>query len=376
MKIIVSVINDLVTDQRVHKVCTTLSQKGYEIELVGRQFKKSESLHRQYGTHRMRLLFNKTFFFFAEYNIRLFFHLLFSKADAYLSNDTDTLVANYLVSRIRRKPLIFDAHEMFPEMPEVIHRKLVRTIWTKVEDWIFPQLKYSYTVCQSIADVYNTKYNMNMRVIRNIPFARQTTPVGSLSPIDPKGKKVLLYQGAVNIGRGIEWVIDAMPYLNDFVFYVIGDGDVLEELKAEVKARQLEDRVLFTGRIPFEQLPAYTACADIGVNLLENRGLNYYYSLPNRIFDFIRKEIPVLACDFPEIKRIVSHYDIGILIDHYEPEYLAKSIKRLAEKEKNIAGFASANAELTWENESVTLLNIMNEVFNWKHSEKDVTLPA
>jgi len=362
MKIIVSVTNDLVTDQRVHKVCATLSQNGYEVELVGRRFKKSESLHRQYGTRRMRLLFNKSFLFYAEYNIRLFFYLLFAKADAFLSNDTDTLVANYLVSRIRRKPLVFDAHEMFPEVPEVVHRKLVRTVWTKIENWIFPRLKHSYTVCQSIADIYNEKYKMNMQVIRNIPFAKQATPAG-IPPIDSQGKKVLLYQGAVNIGRGIEWVIDAMPYLDDFVFYVIGDGDILEEVKAKVKVGRLEDRVLFTGRIPFEQLSAYTACADVGVNLLENRGLNYYYSLPNRIFDFIRNEIPVLACDFPEIRRIVSHYNIGTLIDHYEPQYLAESIKQLVAKEKNTAGFVCANEELTWENESTTLLNIMDSVF-------------
>ncbi|MDR0864480.1 MAG: glycosyltransferase [Candidatus Symbiothrix sp.] len=359
MKITVSVTNDLVTDQRVHKVCTTLSQNGHDVKLVGRKFRTSKPLNRNYRTDRMRLCFNRSFLFYAEYNIRLFFYLLFDKTDLYLSNDTDTLPANYLASKIRRKPLIFDAHEMFPEVPEVIHRKFVKSFWTRIEDWVFPRLKNTYTVCQSIADIYNAKYKINMQVIRNIPFAQQVT--SSQPAIDSKGKKVLLYQGAVNVGRGIEWIIDAMPYLEDYVFYVVGDGDQLEELKKYVNQLQLNEKVIFTGKVPFEELPAYTQCADIGINLLENRGLNYYYSLPNRIFDYIRATIPVLASDFPEIRRIVAHYNIGALVAHYEPPFLADTIKQMAAREKNHAGFAAANAELTWENESVTLLNWVQE---------------
>ncbi|MDR1526085.1 MAG: glycosyltransferase [Dysgonamonadaceae bacterium] len=358
MKITVSVTNDLVTDQRVHKVCITLMQNGHEVKLVGRRFRTSPELNRPYLFHRMRLCFNRSFLFYAEYTVRLFFYLLTDKTDMYLANDTDTLVANFLASRIRRKPLTFDAHEMFPELPEVIQRKFVKTVWTKIEDCIFPRLKRTYTVCQSIADIYNQKYNMNMQVIRNIPFAQQEngTQTRQMARMDAKGKKILLYQGAVNVGRGIEWMIDTMPYLDEFVFYVIGDGDILEELKERVKRAGLNDRVFFTGRVPFEQLPAYTACADIGINLLENKGLNYYYSLPNRIFDYIRAGVPVLASDFPEIRRIVAHYGIGTLVDCYDPSFLAVTIRQMAAQKKNETGFAIANAELTWENESKVLL--------------------
>jgi glycosyltransferase involved in cell wall biosynthesis len=360
MKITVSVTNDLVTDQRVHKVCTTLMQHGWDVKLVGRRYRTSRPLERRYRTDRMRLVFNKSFLFYAEYNVRLFFYLLFDSTDMFLSNDTDTLPATFLASRIRRKPMLFDAHEMFPDVPEVTNRKWVKAVWTKIEDWIFPKLKHSYTVCQSIAEIYNEKYKINMQVVRNIPFAQQPDGIKQL-PVDAKGKKVLLYQGAVNVGRGIEWVMDAMPYLDDFVFYVVGDGDILNELKERANLLNLNDRVIFTGRVPFEELPAYTACADIGINLLENKGLNYYYSLPNRIFDYIRAHIPVLAVDFPEIRRIVAHYGIGTLVDQYNPEFLAETIRQMAVQPKNEAGFAKANVELTWENEAVVLLRIVEK---------------
>jgi len=361
MKITVSLTNDLVTDQRVHKVCTGLLQNGYEVKLVGRKRRNSEPVKRLYPAVRLKLLFNRKLFFYAEYNIRLFLYLLFDKTDIFLSNDTDTLIANYLASVIRKKPLVFDAHEIFPEMPEITNRKWVKKVWTTVENLIFPRLKNAYTVCDSVAAYYNEKYKIDMQVVRNIPFKR-TMPVRLLPrsfPIDAKGKKVILYQGVVNIGRGIEWMIDAMPFLDDYVFYVIGGGDILKEIKEKVQKMQLTDKVFFTGKIPFEKLSEYTACADIGINLLENMGLNYYYSLPNRIFDYMREDIPVLATDFPEVRKIISHYNIGTLINNYEPQFLASTVKHMTLEGKNLNNFAIANEELCWENELPVLLKVM-----------------
>jgi glycosyltransferase involved in cell wall biosynthesis len=359
-KIIVSVTNDLVSDQRVHKVCATLLQNGYHVTLIGRRMRNSQPLNRAYNIYRMRLLFRRSFFFYAEYNVRLFLYLLFHTTDAYLSNDTDTLPANYLASVIRRKPLIFDAHELFPEVPEVTNRKWIKAFWTKIEDSLFPHLKYSYTVCQSIADVYNQKYGINMQTVRNIP-PRKIPSLPQQIMIDKQEKKMILYQGAVNKSRGIEYIIDAMEYLDGFIFYVVGGGDLLKELQESVRKRNLQDKVVFTGKIPFEQLPAYTVCADIGVNLLENNGLNYYYSLPNRIFDYMRMNIPVLSCDFPEIRKIVAHYGVGTLVDNYSPSFLAKTIQEMSKQGKNKTGFSFANAALTWENEAIVLLKIVRE---------------
>jgi len=363
MRVTVSVTNDLVTDQRVHKVCTSLMQNGYEVKLVGRNLRNSKPVNRLYHTVRMNLLFSRSLFFYAEYNICLFFYLLFDKTDIFLSNDTDTLPANYLVSRIRRKPLVFDAHEIFPEVPELTDRKWVKRVWTTIEDFIFPHLKNTYTVCDSIAAYYNEKYKINMQVVRNIPLKR-TTPLRMFSrpsPIDAKGKKVIIYQGAVNLGRGIEWMIEAMPLLDNFVFYVIGNGDKLKELEEKVKKMNLTEKVIFTGQIPFDKLSEYTVRADIGINLLENWGLNYYYSLPNRIFDYIREGVPILSSDFPEIRKIITRYNIGMLINNFDPQHLASAIKSMALKGRNRTNFAIANAELCWENEEPVLLKVMNE---------------
>ena len=358
-RIVITVNNDLETDQRVHKVASTLVAANYDVLLVGhRKGSQQKFLDRNYPTKRFRLLFHKKFFFFVEYNIRLFFFLLFTNADIFLSNDTDTILPNLFVSKIRKKKLVFDAHEMYPEVPELAHRPRIKKIWTRIEDYAFPKLKYCCTVCDSIARIYNRRYGISMQVVRNIPFAeRSTVP----KFIDKKGKKLLLYQGAINTGRGLEWMIDAMPLLDECIFHIAGDGYMLDELQRGVQQKGLTDRVVFLGKIPFEELASYTTNADIGISLLAEQGLNYYYALPNRIFDFIRSEVPILATGFPEMRNIIETYGIGKCIDHYEPEYLSTVIRQMLATDKNTPSFDKANAELTWENESKVLLDMFDK---------------
>lgn len=384
-RVIVSVTNDLVTDQRVHRSCMALCEAGCSVTLVGRRLPCSNVLQRPYKTTRMALIFRKKALFYAEYNLRLFFKLLFSRADIFYANDTDTLLANYMAARIRRKPLFFDAHEMFPEVPELVGRDLVRRIWTKIEDRVFPRIAKrpnmaAVTVCQSIADIYRQRYGLKMDVVRNVPMpsAQSHADVADLLANVPAGKRILLYQGAVNIGRGIEWMMEAMPYLNDCHFLVAGDGDIFNTLKQRYKNL---DNVTLLGRVEPQRLKALTLHADLGISLLENRGLNYYYSLPNRLADFVQAEVPVLATDFPEIHRVVATYTIGTLVapqpfnaatrisEPPDPRQLADTVRATlaqwdtvdSQQRKEI--FARAAADLTWENDKQVLINSINTIF-------------
>ncbi|MGC3976809.1 MAG: glycosyltransferase family 4 protein [Paludibacteraceae bacterium] len=349
-KIIISVSSDLATDQRVQKVAKSLHQNGFDVLLLGRHLKDSSPVSFPYAYKRFHLFFNRSFLFYAELNLRLFFFLLFNKSDILLSNDTDTLPANYIVSVLKKKKLVFDAHELFPEVPELVHRKFVKNCWIKIEDFIFPKLKYSYTVCQSIADYYHNKYGLQMEVIRNVPYLQPHKNQ------DTKESKILIYQGALNIGRGLEWIINAMPYVENAQLIIVGDGDIKNELLRLVKHLQLADKVHFIGKTLPDKLKEYTVNADLGLCLLENRGLSYYYSLPNRIFDYIHAGIPVLATDFPEIRNIVDTYKTGILINHYEPEYLAKIINKILSEGFETTHFRSLAQEFSWENEEKKLL--------------------
>ncbi|NOZ34854.1 MAG: glycosyltransferase family 4 protein [Chlorobi bacterium] len=362
-KIIISVTNDLVADKRVNKVANSLIKFGFDVLLVGRKLPDSLPANFSFKTKRFNLLFQKGVLFYACFNIRLFFFLLFQKSDIYLSNDLDTLPANFIASKIRKKKLVYDSHEYFTEVPELVNRPKIKRIWEQIERIILPKVKHSYTVCSSIADIYNKKYGIKMKVVRNIPVCEFVKKQVSLFlPGKIKNRKVILYQGAVNIGRGIEQMIKAMQYIENAVFLIIGSGDILENLKTLVQKLNLKDKVFFTGKIPFDELYFYTKKADIGISLEENNGLNYYYALPNKLFDYIRANVPILASKLPEIENIVTKYYIGCFIENHNPEHIAEKINFMLNSPEKMQtwkeNLKKASSELCWENEEMVLKDI------------------
>lgn len=354
-RVIVSVTNDLTTDQRVAKVCNTLFKNEYDVLLVGRKLKDSKELSRPYKTKRLQLFFNNGFLFYAEYNLRLFFFLLTNKKDILLSNDLDTLLPNYLVSRLQSKKIIFDSHELFSEVPELVNRPFVKKTWLKLENSLLPRLQNSYTVCQSIADYYQDKYGTQFKVIKNLPL-KKTVKQGKFS-FNTENKKVILYQGAVNLGRGLELMIKSMPLLPNCMLIIIGSGDVLDDLKKLTEAKELNDQVKFLGRIDPKSLNTITPLADVGISIEEDLGLNYRFALPNKIFDYIQAERPILVSNLPEMKAVIENHKVGEVLYNRTSKDLAKSIKLILKSDYS-KSLAIAKERLIWENQEEELLNI------------------
>ncbi len=367
-RVIVSVINDLVTDQRVNKSCLTLQKAGFEVLLVGRKQRKSPEMdERPYRSHRMRLIFEKGPLFYAEYNIRLFFFLMFHRADCFLSNDLDTLLPSFLVSKIRRKKLIYDSHEYFTEVPELVSRPKVQKVWRTIEEFVLPKMKEMITVNESIANLFREKYGIKVHVIRNIPMRKMLPEAATREKMSlPEDKHILILQGSgINIHRGSEELVDAMQYLDDCILLIIGGGDVLPVLKKTVAERHHEDRVRFYPRMPYKDMMAITRLAEVGFTLDKPNNLNYLFSLPNKLFDYIQANVPIIASHLPEIERIIRDYNIGTFVDDHNPQHIAEKIKEVLSDEntlttwKNNLNFAAQ--ELCWENEEKTLIEIYEQ---------------
>ena len=330
-RVLVSVTNDLATDNRVRRTCDVLVDMGYEVLLVGRKLPGSLPLDRPYRTKRMRLLFNKGPLFYAEYNLRLFLLLLFNKATLFLSNDLDTLLPNYLAARIRGKKLVYDTHEFYTEVPELVNRPKVRAVWLAIERRIFPKLRTVITVNGSIAAAYAERYGNKVHVVRNIPPARDLGSLPSREELDlPQGKRILVMQGAgINVQRGAEEAVLAMRELPDCLLLIIGGGDAWPVLEKMVRDHALQDRVRLLGKMPYERMMAYTRNADLGLTLDKDTNLNYRFSLPNKLFDYLHAGIPVLATDLPEVAGIVREFDCGVVLAHAEPEAIVRAVQEL-----------------------------------------------
>lgn len=363
-RVIISVTNDLFTDQRVHKVCSFLEKENYQVLLVGRLRSNSQALHRSYQTKRMRLIFDKGPFFYAEFSFRLFLFLLFKKADLLLANDLDTLLPNYLISRLKRKKLVYDSHEYFTEVPELVNRPSVQKIWERIEKWIFPKLKHVYTVNQSIADKYEQKYKVKVHVVRNISTKWNPKVLISKKELGiPENKFIIIFQGAgINIDRGGEEIVEAMQWIEGAVLVFVGDGDVVPILKEKVITKGLHEKVLFFGKRPYDEMMQFTQQADLGLSLDKDTNLNYRFSLPNKLFDYIHTQTPVLVSSVVEVKKIVEKYNVGKIITSHNPNDLANDIKEimanssLQEQWKSNCKIASEFEN--WEKETIILKEI------------------
>lgn len=360
-RIILSVINDLVTDQRVHKIATSLHNNIGDVLVIGRVLPDSLPIKREYETHRMKLLFKKGPLFYAEYNIRLYLFLIFSKSDILVANDLDTLPANTFASVLKKGKLVYDAHEFFTEVPELVERPKVKSVWQKLEHFLIGNVQAAYTVCQSLAELFRETYGVSFNVVRNIPqLSDKPVP-----PINGKGKTVL-YQGAVNLGRGLELMLDTLVLLPDVNLIIAGGGDVLNQLKDKVHKLDLTERVTFTGKLPFEQLQKVTHKADIGISIEEDLGLNYRFALPNKLFDYIHCGKPVIVSDLPEMRRIVETYKVGEVLKERTPKALAAKIETMLHdsilRQQYRNNCLKAREELNWQKEEQVLLNIYRQL--------------
>lgn len=362
---ILSVTNDLYTDARVDKMALFLTRNGYDVTLVGRRYADSPELaSRAYHTHRMRLLFRKNWIFYAEYNLRLFFYLLFKKCDVLIANDLDTLLPNTLVSRLRRKRLVYDSHEYFCGELSVLSNPKALKVWKAIERYCFPKLKTVITVSQSIVDQYKQEYGIRAHLVRNIPPAG--TPPLTCTKADlgmPADKFNLIIQGnGLNEGRGCEESILAMQQLPDAHLFIIGGGTVIPKLHQMVGELQLGDRVTFVSRQTQEKLFQYTALADAGISMDHDVGPNAQFSLPNKIFEYIKAGIPQIVSNLPERARIVHQYQIGIVADAITPEAIAEAVHTLQNNPQLHQQYKDnclkAAQELTWEKEEMVLQKI------------------
>jgi glycosyltransferase involved in cell wall biosynthesis len=366
-----SVTNCICHDQRVMKIAGTISRLGCDIIIIGRKSGhccNSDSV--PFPTRRFKMIFKRGFFFYKFFNIRLFIYLLFHKNGILVSNDLDTLLPNFLVSKIRNLPLVYDSHEYFTGVPELQNRKFVKWIWKSIEKFIFPYLKHVITVSDSIATQYEKEYRLRPLTVRNcarksdqiVPFSRGELELNA-------EHLLLIFQGSgINADRGGEELIDAIAITEDVSLLIIGSGDKFEILIEKTKNQGLSERIKFIPILPWETLMRYTRSVDAGLSLDKNSNLNYSFSLPNKLFDYISAGIPVIASDLPEISKVINEYNCGILVSEVTSGEISKAIKVLRDNRGLLSELKRnsviASESIIWDTESLKVADLYRSILN------------
>lgn len=354
MRITITATSDLHFDQRVQKIAGSLRKAPYSVLVIGRNKNEPSGVNYPFDINLLSCFFHKSFFFYAEFNLRLFWKLLFTKSDVICACDLDTLTACTLAAKLKGSKLVFDAHEYFENSIEIIDKPIIRRVWQLIAKICIPTADLCYTVSGTLSNILGQKYKKTFHLIRNTPLSNR--PVRE--PQLPE-RKILWYQGAVNEGRGLELLMDCLLKLPDYQLEIAGDGDLLNFLKQRAKDLNLQNRVTFHGRLTYEAMARHAARAWIGFDLLNAQSENYYYSLSNKTFDYIQSGLPVVQMNFPEYANIHSKYPIGLLIDNLTVDQIENAIHKFNEPEfqkKCREACLLAAKEFLWEKEEEKLL--------------------
>jgi glycosyltransferase involved in cell wall biosynthesis len=364
-----SVINCICFDQRVLKIAGTVEKLDCDITIIGRRLDECcDSDLVPFRTKRFKMHFKRGFLFYKFFNIRLFFYLLVHKFDVLVANDLDTLLANYLVSRLKRLTLVYDSHEYFTGVPELNNKPFRKWFWKTIEKSVFPHLQNVMAVSDLIAEQYLKEYGIRPAVVRNCSrSSKEITGYRRMELGVPDDHLLLVFQGGgINIDKGGEELIEALKITEKVSLLVVGSGDIVRVLKQKTELLNLTDRVNFIPKVTWEELMRYTKAADTGMSLEKDTNLNYRFSLPNKLFDYISAGIPVITGSLPEIKKIIDFNNCGIIIPSITPEEISKAIvilrddKSLLNKLKQNSVYASES--LNWDNESRKVTDFYHQI--------------
>jgi glycosyltransferase involved in cell wall biosynthesis len=360
-KIYFTVTNDLTFDQRMHRICTSLAEDGYAVTLVGRKLNNSLPVtEKKFSQKRLTCWFKKGKLFYIEYNLRLLFYLLFRRVDIICAIDLDTIIPCYTISKLKSIPRVYDAHELFTELKEVVTRSAIKKIWLWVERKLVPKFKNGYTVSEGISQEFQRRYGITYETIRNMPLLKDVEPA-------PQKERFILYQGAVNEARGFEYLIPAMKMV-DCRLVVCGDGNFMGQLKNLIQQNNLTAKVELKGMLTPDELLSISQQAYIGVAVAENEGLNQYLALPNKFFDYMHAGLPQVTMNFPEYIKVNKQYEVALLINNLQTETIAGALNNLLTDDvlhmRLRNNCIEARKELNWQNEEKKLLSFYNSVFN------------
>ncbi len=378
-KIIFTVTNDLVYDQRMQRICGSMAKAGYEVTLVGRETPGSPPVQPMpFKQVRLALKNHSGKSFYLEYNYKLYRFLMTQPADALCAIDLDTIVPVYLVSKKRGIHRMYDAHEFFTEMIEVKRRWYIHLFWKRIEKWLVPKFRHGYTVGGAIAQEFRELYGVNYALVRNMPVYRELPEKDLAEPalvskiladFDQKtgpDLPIILYQGAINEGRALHQLVEAMVNVHARLL-LVGSGNLEKEVRSFIAERGLGGKIYMCGNVPPAELRCLTTKCFAGITIFDAFSKNQYYSLGNKFFDYIMALTPQICVNYPEYAAILKQFPLAVPLDNTESATITHCLNKLLGDPvlyKDLQNICStASKILNWESEEKTLLACWQKLF-------------
>jgi len=359
--------SEIFHDSRILNEAKTLCAK-YKVTVIARKYPKEK---RQKYPFRIKLIDYLKMPFFQLNIFSSFFSLMRAafreNPDIYHAHDLDGLLCLFLAALIKRKILIYDSHELWSDTYPFTNLKGIQWLLPTLEKLLIWRIDKGITVNESLAFYLQKKYHKNFLALYNVIDINQSkkSPY-NLRRLYP-AKKIILHLGAADEGRGMEEMITAAQYLSkEYVLIFIGGGKTENQTKSQVKKLGLENKVQFLPVVLPGEIIATIKQADLGLALTQKISLSYYYSLPNKIFQYIAAKTPLLGSNFPEFKKIILKNGIGEVVDPNKPKLIAQKIVEMSGKNlqnkyhRNLEGLVETH--YNWDVEAKKLIEFYGKI--------------
>ena len=366
-QIIITFLGNANHDSRVVNLIDSLTKENYQVKTISFDW-KTKGFKTQLGKtsiYKLDKSGSSISFYYTFFKL-LIKNLLHEKADIYFAEDIYTLPVVYFFAKKNNAKIFYNSREIYAHLAGLRNKSIVQSIISRIERTFIKKVDKVFVTGSMDAVYLKESYGINnLVVVRNLPkYQNEIVPIDLKVKLGiPSKAKIILYQGVILEGRGILYLINLLDKINDAHFVIVGEGEFRKKFQKEVKKLELENRVHFIGAVNHNDLLSYTASANIGVALIENISISYYYALPNKLFEYIMSGIPVLASKLPQMEKIINKYKVGECVDMNSKNEVIKVLNNLLNNEMKLKEYSenckNAAKELNWEVEFEKIKNLL-----------------
>ncbi len=367
-KIFISFLGNIFFDTRTFNLFNSLTSENYDTNVVCFDWKDSGST----STDKIKIFeINRrpSLFFYFKFAYLLKLSAFKTKADIYIAEDIYSLPFIVIIAKWYKAKIVYDSREVYSHLAGLKEKPLLQKLIKYIEKTFIKHVDLTLAVGEMdikfIRDLYNID---NTLVVRNLPLLKEPSEkmnYKKLLNLD-NNAKVLLYQGMILHGRGLKIAFEVIKEIDNTFLVILGSGDEEEYYKKLAIDYNINTKVFFMGQKNQSELINYTSGADIGLSIIENLSLSYYYALPNKLFEYIMAEVPVIASNFPQMKQIVEGYNIGFCVNVDSINEISSLLRNILRDDSLLDMLKNnchkAKTELCWENE---FCKLKNELEKW-----------